>query len=143
MAAINLRVVAVMKVLLEGLKCALFFFPSFTSNDTVWWSVNLSDNWVFNVWTVNFINCHTTINTQVICNMLCLFLAVCALWLSQAITTTHTPGDTANHRDFTPSYLICMCISARQNMLANQNLHVYKTQIMPNCWRASQLSNRG
>ncbi len=51
----------------------------------------------------------------------CLFWAVCALWLTEAITTTtHTPGDTANHWLFTPSYLVCMCISARQNMSSNQ-----------------------
>ncbi len=45
---------------------------------------------------------------------------MCALWLAEAFTATHTPGDTANHGRFTPSYLICMCFSARQNMLANQ-----------------------
>ncbi len=45
------------------------------------------------------------------------------LWLAEAFTITHTPGDTANHRHFTPSYLICMWISVRQDMLANQNLY--------------------
>ncbi len=25
---------------------------------TIWWSVNLSENWPFNVWIVNFINSH-------------------------------------------------------------------------------------
>ncbi len=33
----------------------------------------------------------------------------------------------SNHKLFTPSYFICMCISARQNMLANQ-IYVYATR---------------
>ncbi len=45
-------------------------------------------------------------------------------WLKHSQPTT--PGDTANHGHFTP-YLICMCISASQNILANQNLQVYNT----------------
>ncbi len=45
---------------------------------------------------------------------------MCALWLAETFTATHTPGDTANHSLFISSYLICMCISARQNRLANQ-----------------------
>ncbi len=36
-----------------------------------------------------------------------------------------------------------MCPSESQNMLANQNLCVNNMQIMPNCWRASQLSMEG
>ncbi len=35
-----------------------------TIGTTLWWSVSLSDNWPFNVWTVNFIKTPTTINTQ-------------------------------------------------------------------------------
>ncbi len=117
----------------------LHFLP-FIPPSTLWWSVNLSDNWPFNVWSVNLIKTLTTINTQVNCNMVCLSGEVCVLWLAEAFTANHTPGDTANHRHFTPSYLICrpyMCFSARQDMLANQNLHVYNMQIMSNCWRAS------
>ncbi len=56
-----------------------------------------TDNWAFNVWTVNFIKTPTTINTKVKCNMVCLSGEVCALWLAEAFTVTHTPGDTANH----------------------------------------------
>ncbi len=59
-------------------------------------------------------------------------------WPTEVFTATHTPGDTANHGHFSP-YLICMCILAKQNTLANQNLRAYNTQIMPNCWRASSL----
>ncbi len=44
-------------------------------------------------------------------------------------------GSTANHGHFTPSYLICM--------LTNPNVHVYNTQIMPNCLRAGQFSSNG
>ncbi len=90
---------------------------------TPWWSVNLCDNWAFNVWTVNFIKTPTTINTHVNYNMVCLSGKVCVLWLAEAFTAIHTPDDTANHGYFTPSYLICrpsMCFSARQDMLANQ-----------------------
>ncbi len=36
-----------------------------------------------------------------------------------------------------------MCLSESQNKLANQNVRVYNTQIMHNCWRASKLSNGG
>ncbi len=43
---------------------------------TLWWSVNLSDNWAFNVWTVKFINTPTTINSQVNCNMLLFVLDI-------------------------------------------------------------------
>ncbi len=60
-------------------------------------------------------------------------LGQCVLELAEAFTATHTPGDTANQGHFTSSYLICMCISARQNMLAYQNLCEYNMQIMPNC----------
>ncbi len=38
----------------------------------------------------------------------------------ETFTATHTTGDTANHRLFTPSYLNYICITARQNMLANE-----------------------
>ncbi len=32
-----------------------------TKFSTLWWSVNLSDNWAFNVWTVNLIKTLTII----------------------------------------------------------------------------------
>ncbi len=52
--------------------------PAITLQYSLWWLVNLSDNWAFNVWTVNFIKTPTTINTQVNCNMLLLVLgSVC------------------------------------------------------------------
>ncbi len=81
---------------------------------TLWWSVNLSDNWAFNVWIVNFIkkikkkklNKSTTINTDVNCYMVCLSGEVCVLWLTEAFTATNTPGDTANHDHLTPSYSV-------------------------------------
>ncbi len=50
---------------------------------------------------------------------------MCVLWLVEGFTVTHTSRDTTNHRLFTPSNLICMYISERQNMLVNQNLQVY------------------
>ncbi len=72
----------------------------------------------------------TTINTQVNCNTLCSG-AVSLLWLAEAFTTTHTPSDKANHAHFIPSYLICMWISVRQDMLASQNLRVYTCKLCP------------
>ncbi len=83
------------------------------------WSVNLSHNWAFNVWTVDFIKTPTAINTQVNCNSYCLFWTLCVLWLAEEFTDAHTLGETSTHRHFTPSYLICMCLSESQNMLAN------------------------
>ncbi len=69
---------------------------------TLWWSVNLSHNWAFNVWKVNFIKTPTTINTQVNCNrLLCVLGSVCIVtgwsiyshphtkWYSQS-QTIHT-----------------------------------------------------
>ncbi len=70
-------------------------------------------------------------NMEQIAICYCLFWAVCALWLAEASTATHTPGDTANHRLFT-LYFICMCISARQNMMiVNQIWVLYTT---PDRW---------
>ncbi len=86
----------------------------------LWWSVNLSDNWAFNIWTVNLIKTPTIINTQVNCNMVCLFWeSMYILWLAEAFTTTHTPCDSTNHGHFTPSYLIYMWISVRQDILCS------------------------
>ncbi len=113
-----------MQTLMSGCLYNLFelfvtYFLSFhLALSTLWWSLNLSDNFAFNFWRVNFINSQLLIIKSIaICY--CLFWAVSALWLAEAFTATHTPGDTGNHKLFTP-YLICMCISERQNMLANQ-----------------------
>ncbi len=51
--------------------------------------------------------------------MVCLSGEVCVLWLAETFTAIHTPGDKANHGHFPPSYLIWMCFSERQDMLAN------------------------
>ncbi len=96
---------------------------------TLSWSVNLSHNWALNVWTVTFIKTPTTINIQVNCNSYCLYWTGCVLWWAEAFTATHTSDETANLGHLTASYL--MCLSESQNMLANQNLHVYNTQISP------------
>ncbi len=85
----------------------------------LWWSVNLSDNWAFNVWTVNFIKTPTIINKQVNCNMLLFVLgSVCIVPGWSIHSHPHTRWYSQS-QTFTPSYLICMCISARQNV------HIY------------------
>ncbi len=87
---------------------------------TLWWSVNLSDNWAFNVWTVNLIKTPTSIKIPKSIAIRCVCSGeVCVLWLAKSFTATHTPGDTTNHGHFTSCYLICMWILVRQDMLAN------------------------
>ncbi len=87
----------------------------------------------------------TTINSQVNCNVLYLFVlgSDSALWLAKASTATHIPGDTANHRLYRPSYLICMCISARQNLLANQICVLYTRKPCPVVGELASLAMEG
>ncbi len=72
----------------------------------------------------------------VVCTAICycLFWAVCVLWLAEAFTATHTLGNTANHRLFTPSYLICIHVYLGKAEYISQSKFAC---IMPNCWRAS------
>ncbi len=69
---------------------------------------------------------------------------MCALWLAKTFTATDTPGDTANHWLFTPSYLICVS-QQRQNMLANQIWVLYTHKSCPIVrelalwWRVTEL----
>ncbi len=47
----------------------------------------------------------TTINTKVNSNMLLFVLGSVWLWLAEAFTATHMPGDTANHTFLSHLYL--------------------------------------
>ncbi len=105
-------------------------------NITLWWSVNLSHNWVFNVWTVNLIKTLTTINHQVNCNRLLFVVgSLCIVTGWSIYSSPHTRWYSKSWTFYT--FLSYQCLSESQNKLANQNLRVYNTQIRPNCRRAS------
>ncbi len=74
--------------------------------NTLWWSVNLSDNWAFNFRTVNFIKTPTTVNTQVNCNMVCLFWdSVCIVTGWSINSHQHTRWYSQSQTFHTLSYL--------------------------------------
>ncbi len=106
-----------------------FLWTTKYQSGLLWWLVNQYDNWAFNMWTVYFINFH--------CNMLLFFFLGCV-----CIVTGWSIHSHPTHQVIQPitdfSYLlICMCISARQNLLANQ-ICVYTTCISCSiCWTAS------
>ncbi len=82
---------------------------------TPWWSINLSDNWAFNAWIVNFIKLH------------CLFWAVLCIvtdWSihSHPYTSLYIQSGTLH------TFLSHMCV---QNLLANQICVLYTTKSCP------------
>ncbi len=64
-------------------------------------------------------------------------------WLKHSQLPTHTPGYTTSHRT-RHTFLSHLCVYLSKAEPVNQSdLCVVYTQIMPNCWRASQVSYGG
>ncbi len=111
--------------------------PYFKRSCTLWWSVNLSGNWAFNVWIVNFINLQLLIVRLVNHNMPLFVLdnAVHCVWLKHS--QPPTPCDTASHRTL-HTFLSNLCVYlSKAESVSQSDLCVVYIQITPNCWRAS------
>ncbi len=75
-------------------------------NFTLWWLVNLSENWAFNVWTVNFIN-SSQLQYAIVCSGECVY----GDWLKYSQPPTHQVIQPIT--DFSHLLTLSVCVSQK------------------------------
>ncbi len=91
---------------------------------TLWWFVNLSDNWAFNVWTVNFINSHNSSQLQyaIFCSGQCVYCD----WLKYSLPPTHQVIQPVT--DFSHLLIVSVCVPQQDRICLPIKICMYTTR---------------